>query len=45
MTPEQINKNQIIAEINLIPEDKRKEVYDLIHKFRVGLNQPKHKYR
>ncbi len=43
MSPEQINKNQIIAEINLIPEDKRKELYDLIHKFRVGLNQPKHK--
>jgi hypothetical protein len=43
MSSEQINQNQIIEEINLIPEDKRQELYDLIHKFRMGLNQPKHK--
>lgn len=39
MTPEQINQNQIIEEINLIPEDKRKELYDLIHKFRISLER------
>lgn len=39
MTPEQINQNQIIEEINLIPEDKRKELYDLIHNFRIGLER------
>ncbi|MGL6345065.1 MAG: hypothetical protein ACRC80_38670 [Waterburya sp.] len=39
MTPEQINQNQIIEEINLIPEDKRTELYDLIHKFRMGLER------
>jgi hypothetical protein len=39
----EISKNQLIEEIDLIPENKHKELYDLIHKFRVGLNQPKHK--
>ncbi|BAU63956.1 hypothetical protein STA3757_13250 [Stanieria sp. NIES-3757] len=37
MSSEQINQNQIIEEINLIPEDKHKELYNLIHKFRMGL--------
>ena len=39
MIPEQIDHNKIIAEINLIPKDKRKELYDLIHKFRIGLER------
>ena len=39
MTSEQIDHNKIIAEINLIPKDKRKELYDLIHKFRIGLER------
>lgn len=30
-------KNQIIEEINLIPEDKLIELYDLIHGFRLTL--------
>ncbi len=32
-------KNQLIEEINLIPEDKREELYKLIHKFRMGLER------
>jgi hypothetical protein len=43
MTPKQINQNQIIAEINLIPEDKRKELYELIHNFRIGLERSNNK--
>lgn len=44
MSPEQIDQNQIIAEINLIPEDKRKELYELIHQFRMSLERsPKNK--
>jgi hypothetical protein len=39
----QISKNQLIEEISLIPESKHQELYDLIHKFRINLNQPKHK--
>jgi hypothetical protein len=39
MSPEQIDQNQIIAEINLIPEDKRKELCELIHNFRIGLKR------
>ena len=39
MTSEQIDHNKIIAEINLIPKDKRKKLYDLIHKFRIGLER------
>lgn len=42
MTSKPIDQNQIIAEINLIPEDKRKELYELIHEFRMGLDRPKH---
>ena len=42
MSSEQIDQNQIIAEINLIPEDERGELYELIHKFRIGLDRPKH---
>ncbi len=29
-------KNQIIEEINLIPEDRHKELYDLIHNLRIS---------
>lgn len=36
MFPEQ---NKIIEEISLIPKDKRKELYDLIHKFRMDLER------
>lgn len=39
MSPEPIDRNQIIAEINLIPEDKRKELYNLIQKFRIDLER------
>jgi hypothetical protein len=39
MSPEQIDRTKIIAEINLIPEDKRKELYNLIHEFRIGLER------
>ncbi len=39
MSPEQIDQNQIIAEINLIPEDKCKELYELIHQFRMDLER------
>ncbi len=31
--------DQLIDEIKLIPEDKLVEVYDLIHYFRLGLQQ------
>ena len=34
-----ISFNQIIEEISLIPEDKHKELYDLIQRFRMSLNQ------
>lgn len=39
MFPEQIDRNQIIEEINLIPEDKRQELYNLIHQFRISLER------
>jgi iron complex outermembrane recepter protein len=39
MSPEQIDRNQIIEEINLIPEDKRQELYNLIHQFRISLER------
>ncbi len=42
MTSKPIDQNQIIAEINLIPENKRRELYELIHQFRMGLERPKH---
>ena len=38
-----VSKNQLIEEISLIPEDKHKELYDLIHRFRMSLNQSEHK--
>ena len=34
-----VSKNQLIEEISLIPEDKHKELYDLIHEFRMSINQ------
>ena len=40
---ELIKTKLFIEEINLIPEDKRQELYELIHNFRMGLNQTKHK--
>jgi hypothetical protein len=33
------SKKQLIEEIDLIPENKHKELYDLIHKFRMDLEQ------
>lgn len=33
--------NKIIQELEQIPEEKLAEIYDLIHYFRVGLNQTK----
>jgi hypothetical protein len=32
-----------MQEIDLIPETKHKELYDLIHKFRIDLDRPQHK--
>ncbi len=32
-------QEQIITEIKQIPDDKLAEIYDLIHYFRLGLNQ------
>lgn len=40
MSPEQIIQQQIAAEINLIPEAKRQELYELIHNFRINLKEP-----
>lgn len=34
-----ISQNQIIEEINLIPDHRRKELYDLIHQFRISLER------
>jgi hypothetical protein len=34
-----ISKNQLIEEIELIPESKHKELYDLIHRFRLSLDR------
>ena len=36
-----ILQEQIIEEIKQIPNDKLLEIYDLIHYFRLGLNQEK----
>ena len=36
-----ILQEQIIEEIKQIPNDKLVEIYDLIHYFRLGLNQEK----
>ncbi|TAF07161.1 MAG: hypothetical protein EAZ76_18210 [Nostocales cyanobacterium] len=33
--------HKIIQELEQIPEEKLAEIYDLIHYFRVGLNQQK----
>jgi len=34
-------QTQLIEEIKQIPSDKLAEIYDLIHYFRLGLNQSK----
>lgn len=34
-------QKQLIEEIKQIPTDKLAEIYDLIHYFRIGLNQTK----
>ena len=39
----QNSQNRLIKEISLIPEDRHQELYDLIHKFRISLNQSEHK--
>ncbi len=36
-----ILKQQIMQELQHIPENKLAEIYDLIHYFRLGLNQEK----
>jgi hypothetical protein len=38
-----ISKNQLIEEIELIPESKHKELYDLIYKFRLSLDRSEHR--
>lgn len=40
-----ILKEQIIEEIKQIPNDKLDEIYDLIHYFRLGLNQEKRSHK
>ena len=35
-------KSNNYRKINLIPEGRRKELYELIHQFRIGLERPKH---
>ena len=35
-------KEKIIQELQNIPEDKLSEIYDLIHHFRLGLEQEHH---
>jgi hypothetical protein len=40
-----ILQEQIIEEIKQIPNDKLLEIYDLIHYFRLGLNQEKKSYK
>ena len=37
MSPRHISQNQITEEINLIPEENRQELYEIIHSFRVSL--------
>jgi hypothetical protein len=34
-----ISKDKIVEEINLIPDDKLTELYNLIHNFRIELSQ------
>ena len=36
-------RNKVLEEIHLLPEDKLKEIYDLIHFFRLGLQKGKSK--
>jgi len=31
--------NRVMAEIELIPEDRLKEIYDFIHYFRIGIEK------
>ena len=38
MSQKQITFQQIIKKINLIPQEKRQELYDRIHDFRISLN-------
>jgi hypothetical protein len=38
-----ISNNQLIEEIELIPENKHKELYDLIHGFRLSLDRSEHR--
>ncbi|VEP18060.1 conserved hypothetical protein [Hyella patelloides LEGE 07179] len=41
MSPEKIIQNKITEEINLIPEENRQELYELIRSFRTNLKQKK----
>lgn len=36
-------RNKVLKEINLLPEEKLKEIYNLIHFFRLGLQKGKSK--
>ena len=36
-------RNKLLKEINLLSEEKLKEIYDLIHFFRLGLQKSKSK--
>jgi len=36
-------RNKVLKEINLLPDEKLKEIYDLIHFFRIGLQIRKSK--
>lgn len=33
-------RDRVLKEINLIPEDKLAELYDFIHHFRLGIEEP-----
>ncbi len=36
-------RNEVLKEIDLLPEEKLNEIYDLIHFFRLGLQKNKRK--
>ena len=43
MSSKQVIHARIVKEINLIPAEKRQELYELIHNFRVGLKPEENK--
>ena len=43
MSSKQVSHARIVEEINLIPAEKRQELYELIHSFRVSLKSEENK--